>query len=68
MIARTVESQGNYWLASGEAYGRPILAEGIDRPEAIKNWVSAAAERQAEVMAVESGQRAFNRVMGFINS
>jgi len=63
---RTVESHGNYWLASGEAYGRTVLAEGPTRDEAIKQWVSAVADRQAREQAVLDGRRAQRRVNSFI--
>jgi hypothetical protein len=57
MITRTVEQHadggGSYWLASGPAYGRMILAEGETRSEASLSWVRSAAERQAKIQAME---------------
>lgn len=67
---RTVEPQSSrgrdYWLASGEAYGRTVLAEGQTRDEAIKEWIRAAADRQARQQMQVDGRRALSKVLNFI--
>lgn len=69
-VRRTITPQsdrsGVYWIASGEAYGRMILAEGQTRAEAREAWISAAAERQAREQMAIDGRRALNKVLNFI--
>lgn len=40
-----------YWLASGDAYGSMLLAEGSSRDEAIKAWTQMAADRQLAIFS-----------------
>lgn len=51
-----------YFLASGRVNGRQVLAEGDTRREAMQEWATAAAERQAR----EDGRRAYDRAMSFL--
>ena len=51
-----------YFLASGRVNGRQVLAEGDTRREAIQEWTTAAAERQARI----DGQRALDRVKNYL--
>lgn len=67
MIARLqhymdINRNRSYFLASGRVAGRQVLAEGDTRREAIEEWTTAAAERQALI----DGRRAYERFLNWL--